>query len=429
MRLSGFRWVHRMNSILRLCLCLVLVGVITAGAIVYTNRSYAGGTLPDIQVCKAEPLQQNEVDYAPSAIGGNEPVIQVFKAAPTELDAADSAAVYTFKVKRATNVQINEAGTNIKNISNPSGATLQGTVKGLPASAIQTDDSGKFITVLMASNDNGSVKAELTLSLAANLLPAGPPAGQSGATDNQTEQRTPKWLEQYSTPRASTPSTAIRNKPDFFKCPNSCAYCLKPGEAANLGFTKKCSDERCYYSPDDQQNWYCYSEPEGWCCANEKVSQTTKRECTQIGGYWSTNQAEAVEACQPKGYCCLNGQVYYPSTQAQCVQRGGSYWSTNQAQAMQACQPMCWCCAGGKVGQTTQAQCAQMGGNCYATQAQAIESCRRAATCWCCSGGKVYQTTQAQCTQSGGACYTTQSQAAAACRGQGETIYQTPNLR
>ena len=384
MRLSGFRWVRSMNSILGLCLCLVLVGLVTAGAIVYTNRSCTGEMLPGVQVCQAEPLQQNEVDYTPSAIGGNEPVIQVFKADPMELDAADSAAVYTFKVKRATNVQINEAGTNIKNISNPSGATLQGTVTGLPAAAIQTDDSGKFITSLMASNDNGSVKAELTLSLAQKLLPSGLPAG---STDNQTEQRTPKWLDQYSTPGTSAPSTTKHNEPDFFKCPDSCKYCLKPGEAANLGYAKKCSNERCYYSPDDQQNWYCYSEPEGWCCADGRVGQTTKGECAKIGGYWSAYQAEAIEACQPKGYCCWNGQVYYPATQAQCVQMGGSYWSINQAQTMERCQPP---------------------------------------TCWCCLKGQVYQTTQAQCTQSGGACYTTQSQAAAGCR---ETIYQTPSYR
>jgi hypothetical protein len=387
MKLPGFRWVHSMNSLIRLCLCLVLVSLVTAGAFVYTNRSYTVGMLPGVQVCQAEPLQQNDVDYTPSAIGGNEPVIQVFKADPMELDAADSAAVYTFKVKRAKNVQIDEGGTNIKNISNPSGATLQGTVKGLPAAAIPTDDSGKFITFLMASNDDGSVKAELTLSIAQKLLPLGLPAG---STDNQTEPRSPKWLDQYSTPVTSTPSTTTRNEPDFFKCPDSCAYCLKPGEAANLGYTKKCSDERCYYSPDDQQNWYCYSEPEGWCCANGKVGQSTKGECTKIGGYWSAYQSEAIEACQPKGYCCLNGQVYYPTTQAQCVQSGGSYWSTDQAQTMERCQPP---------------------------------------TCWCCLKGQVYQTTQAQCTQSGGACYTTQSQADAGCRGQGETILQTPSYR
>jgi hypothetical protein len=387
MKLPGFRWVHSMNSLIRLCLCLVLVSLVTAGAFVYTNRSYTVGMLPGVQVCQAEPLQQNDVDYTPSAIGGNEPVIQLFKADPMELGAPDSAAVYTFKVKRAKNVQINEAGTSIKNISNPSGATLQGTATGLPAAAIPTDDSGNFVTVLMASNDYGSVEAELTLSLAQELLPQGPPPG---STENQGEARSPQWLDQYSTPRTSTPPTTTRNEPAFFKCPSNCAYCLKHAEAASRGYTQQCSNERCYYSPDDQQNWYCYSEPEGWCCANEQVSQTTKSECTRIGGFWSLYQADAIEACQPKGYCCFNGDVYYPTTRAECLQRGGSYWSTSQAQTMEYCQPP---------------------------------------TCWCCLKGQVYHMDQARCAQSGGACYSTQSQADSACRYHDETIYQTPTYR
>ena len=371
MKLSGFRWGRSMNSILRLCLCLVLVGLVTAGAIVYTNRSYTGGMLPDVPVCQAEPLQQNNVDYTPSAIGGNEPVIQVFKADPMELAAPDSAAVYTFKVKRAKNVQIDEAGTNIKNISNPSGATLQGTATGLPAAAIPTDDSGKFITFLIASNEYGSVQAELTLSLAQELLPPGQPAGPA---DNQTEPRSPQWLDQHSTPRTSAPS-ATHNEPVFFTCPDRCPYCLKPGEAANLGYAQRCSDARCYYSPDNQQNWYCYSEPEGWCCTDGNVNQTTRSECTRIGGFWSIYQAEAIEACQPKGYCCVDGQVYYPTTEAQCFQLGGSYWSTSQLQTMERCQPSCWCCVKGQVIQTDQARCLQAGGDCYPSYEQAQRYC------------------------------------------------------
>jgi hypothetical protein len=381
MRLSGFGWVHSMNSLLRLCLCLVLVGLITAGAIGCTAWSSTGGMLPGVQVCQAEPLQQNEVDYALSAIGGNEPVIQAFKAAPMVLDTADSAAIYTFKVKNAKNVQINEGGNDIRDISNPTLATLNGTVNGLPASAIQTDGSGKFITVLTASNDDGSVKAELTLSLAANLLPPGLPAGQSSEAGKQTKPGPPKWLDQYSSPVTLTKldqSNILNATPEFSKCPESCNYCLKPDEAANLGYTQKCSDQPCYYSPD-KEKWYCYKPTPGWCCTNGNVIQNTKTECTQIGGFWSTNQSEAIQACQPMGYCCLNGQIYYPSTQAQCAQVGGTWYAT-QAEAISACQPVtCWCCSGGQVVQTTQAQCRRWEGTCYATQSQATAGCRRTA--------------------------------------------------
>jgi len=431
MRLSGFRWVHRMNSPLGLCLCLVLIGLTTAGAVVYTNQSCSGRTLPGVQVCQAEPLQQNEVDYALSAIAGDKPVIQVFKANPMVLDTATSTAVYTFKVKRAINVVINEAGTNIKNIINPSGATLSGTATGLPASAIPMDATGEFITSLIASNDNGSVQAELTLSLAKELLPEGPPAGQSGETGRQTGDNKSKWLDQLpiSLPSKSIQSYINKNEPNFFKCPSGCENCLKPGDAASLGFTQKCSEERCYYSPDGQQSWYCYKPTPGWCCANGKVNPSTKAECDKLGGYWSTSQNDAIEACQPKGFCCLNGQLYYPSTQAQCNQTGGSYWSTNQAQTMERCQPPGYCCRDGQVYTATQAQCNQTGGSYWSTnQAQTAERCRPQ-TCWCCLKGQVYQTTQAQCSQSGGACYSTESQATAGCRQTTPTTPKTPYLR
>jgi hypothetical protein len=417
-----------MNSVFGLFLCLVLIGLITAGAIAYTAPSSTGGMLPDVQVCQAEPLQQNEVDYAPAAVAGG-PIIQIFKANPMVLDTATSAAVYAFKVYRAKNVQITEAGNDIKNISNPTLATLNGTATGLPASAIPADDSGEFTAILFASNDNGSVQAELTLSLAKELL--GAEAGATGP-ENETGGNKSRWLDQLprSTPPKSIQSYINKNEPNFFKCPSGCENCLKPGDAASLGFTQKCSEERCYYSPDEQQSWYCYKPTPGWCCANEKVSQSTKAECDRMQGFWSTSQADATQACQPKGYCCLNGQVYYPSTQAQCVQMGGTNWSTNQAQTTRLCQPTGYCCLNGQVTTATQTQCAQMGGSNWSTnQAQTAERCRPQ-MCWCCLKGQVYQTTQAQCTQSGGACYSTQSQATAACRGQGDTPYLPPtNLK
>jgi hypothetical protein len=385
--------------------------------------------LPDVQVCKAEPLQQNEVDYALSAIAGDKPVIQVFKANPMVLDTATSTAVYTFKVKLATNVVINEAGTNIKNISNPSGATLSGTATGLPASAIPMDATGEFITSLIASNDNGSVQAELTLSLAKELLPEGPPAGQSGETGRQTGDNKSKWLDQLpiSLPSKSIQSYINKNEPNFFKCPSGCEYCLKPEDAAGRGFNQRCSEEPCYYSPDNQQKWYCYKPTPGWCCQGGKVNPATRDECAQIQGFWSTNQNEAIQACQPVGFCCRDGQIY-SATQSQCAQAGGTYYD-NVVQAKERCQPVGFCCQNGQVYSTTRAQCAQTGGTYYANQAQAIESCRQAATCWCCSGGKVYQTTKAQCAQSGGTCYSTESQATAGCRQTTPTTPKTPYLR
>jgi hypothetical protein len=417
-----------MNSVLGLCLCLVLVCLITTGATGGTAGFSANGKPPEIVLLAVSSLVLNDGD----------------------------AALYTFVVKGATKIEVIEAGNTIKEINNPSSATLKGTANGLPAYAIQTGDSNTFNTVLRASNGSGLVFGMLTLSFA--TLPTA--AGQPWLMDNQTEPRLPKWLDQYSSSLRLTRSATVGSEPKFFKCPDGCPYCLTPDDAASRGFTQKCSDERCYYSPDDQQNWYCYSEPVGycckagqagqvgqvveatkskcaqtggawylnqtdaiqacqpvgWCCRDGQLAQFTKTQCAQVGGsYWSTNQAQTMDRCQPMGYCCRDGQVY-TATQAQCNQTGGSNWSTNQYRTVDSCRPQtCWCCAGGKVYQTTQAQCAQAGGNCYDSQSQATAACRQVAMCWCCSGGKVSYITQAEA-QKSGTCYSTQSQADAACR-------------
>jgi len=353
MRLPGFQSIGSKDGVFGLCLCLVLVCLIS--------------------VAGAQSIAPHDVYSAESSTAGKPPLIQLFKADPMVLSDGNSA-LYTFIVKDASKIQVIEAGNIIKDIDNPTLATLNGTVTGLPGNAIQMGDGNTFVTVLTASNGGVTVNKELTLSFTA-------PAPPTGSTDNQTQPRSPKWLPQLPSPSPLTSSTSAKpgSEPVFFKCPVDCQYCLNPEDAASRGFGQQCSNQPCYYSPDNQQKWYCYKPIPGWCCAGGQVGQSTKDQCAQVGGYWSTNQDEAIQACQPTGYCCLYGQIDFPTTQAQCAQMGGSYWSTDQAQTMQVCQPMCWCCAGGKVYQTTQAQCAQMGGTCYATQAQALESCRQTA--------------------------------------------------
>jgi hypothetical protein len=417
MKLSGSRWVRSMNSVFGLCLCLVLIGIATAGAIAYTNQSYTG-----VRIAQAEPLQQNETDYALQAVAGG-PVIQVWKADPMELATADAFAVYTFKVKRATDVTITEAGANIKNISNPTGAALNGTADGLPASAIAADASGQFICTIVATNENGTATKSLTLSFSKELLATGQLPGESEETGGQTGQRTPQWGPLMRASITSPLSNIINKEPKFFKCPSDCDHCLKPDEAASKGYTQRCSEELCYYSPPENQKWYCYKPTPGWCCANGKVNASTKDECDRLQGYWSTSQADAVDACQPRGACCLNGQIYYPYTKNQCAQMYGTFYS-NVTEAKERCQPPCYCCLNGQVYQTSQAQCTQSGGFCYDSLSVAQGRCQPQ-TCWCCLKGQISEMTQTQCTQYGGACYSTQSQAAAACRSQGETVPRT----
>jgi len=395
MKSSYSGWVRSIISIMGLSVCLVFVSLTTT----------AGAAAPTVTSEALSP--------AAATTGGSPPVIQAFKANPMTLETPTSTAVYAFKVKRAKNVTISEAGNNIKNISNPSGAALNGTATGMPASAISTDASGKFKAVLIASNDDGAVKAELTLSFSEKLLAAsGKPAVES---DNQTQSSSPKWLDQYPSPFGQPRSAMTGSEPKFFDCPSDCDYCLKAEEAKSQGM-ERCSEERCYYSPDNQQNWYCFKPAPGWCCSNLNVSQATKDECTKMGGTWFLNQSDALDQCQPLGYCCQNGTIYQ-ATKSQCAQSGGTYYAT-VIEAKERCQPPCWCCAYGKVFQTSQAACLQSGGNCYASQAQALQYCQQQSSCWCCAYGKVFQSTQSQCAQSGGNCYDSQSIAQRYCEQQ-----------
>ncbi|MBC8512391.1 MAG: hypothetical protein H8D32_05375 [Dehalococcoidia bacterium] len=402
MRLSGFGWVRSMNIPLRLCLCLVLICLITTGATGHTAGK------PYIKLFEADPLVLNDGE----------------------------AALYTFVVKNATEMQLVEAGNIIKEISNPSAATLKGTAQGMTTFAIRTGDSSTFTAVLIAKNDSGEAIEEITLSFATELEPA--PLIPPVSATLLTPARSPQWLPQLPTspPLIQPPSTTTHPRPEFAECPSDCKYCLQPSEAANLGFTQKCSEEICYYSPDNRK-WYCHSEPEGWCCKDGKVFQATKNRCAEVGGYWYATQAEAIERCRQMElcWCCADGKVGQ-IPRDQCLQMGGTCHDT-QAQAVRACQEMmtCWCCAGGKVGQVPQTQCIQMGGTCYDTQAQAVRACQEMATCWCCAGGKVFQAPQTQCIQMGGNCYTTQTQAMQACQPAtcwccaGGKVFQAPQTQ
>jgi hypothetical protein len=341
-----------LNSPLSLSLCLVIVCLITTGA-----NGVSGGS------------------------SGNEPTIKLFEADHSVLDDSNFA-MYKFVVKHATEIEVIEAGNTIKAVNNPSAHTLKGTVYGMPANAIQTGGSNTFEAVLYARNDSGEVEKRLTLSFA--TAPPPPPAPPP-ADSSSTAPVTPQWGEQYSSPRSTQPATSTTDQlpwpPDFARCPSNCPYCLTPDKAKSRGFTQKCLDQPCYYSPDNQQKWYCYSEPEGWCCVGGhggQVSQATKTECTQMSGDWYADQSQAMQACQETCWCCRQDGAVGNVTVNECLIVGTCY--ATQFQARQACQELmpCWCCVNGQVGQISQTQCIQMGGCCHNTQAEAVGACQPA---------------------------------------------------
>jgi hypothetical protein len=331
-------------------------------------------------------------------------------------------AMYKFEVSGATDVQVMEAGALIKEINSPPGTTLHGNARGRTTYEIRTGNINTFDTVLIAINGGGQQKKTLTLSFLTKL-----PQGSSSLapSDNRSGARTPKWGVQTSS-AAPVASSALTtgNSPQFTKCTTDCNYCLRPDDAASRGFTQKCSAQPCYYSPDNQQQWYCYSKPATvWCCQNGNVVEVTREQCAQSGGTAYATQAEAMQACQ--GWCCKDGRVGQ-ATKAQCAQLGGNWFAT-QAEAIDYCRQstMGYCCRGGQIGAATQGQCAQLGGDWYSTEAQAAQACQPV-SCWCCSGGKVSQTTPAACSRAGGACYSSQSQAAVGCRTVSPLV---PNIR
>jgi hypothetical protein len=405
-----------MYKTLSLSVFFLIIILIIATLITNFDQAGTDTSFPYAERCNAQVVEQDSGTYTLNALNRNMPEIQVFKATPLILETPTTIAVYTFKVKNANSVQINEAGSNIKNISNPSLVTLQGTATGLPASAITSDSSGNFVTIITASNDVDSINAELTLSFSDKLLASRKPPEQTEPSDNETQPRSPKWLEMYSSPFISTSSDSPRPgaEPVFFKCPGDCDYCLEPKDAAGHGFSDRCSEERCYYSPDGQRSWYCYKPVPGWCCIDGNVIQTTRDECNKMSGYWYLTQAEALERCQPIGYCFKDGELYV-GTETKCLQIGGTFY-LNQQEAMLRCQQTYWCCANSKVFQATQSQCTQLGGTCFNSQSQAMQYCQTEELCWCCSYGKVFRTTQAQCIKSRGNCFLSYEQAMQYCR-------------
>jgi len=321
-----------------------------------------------------------------------------------------------------------------------------------------------FDALLVAWNSVGKQQRRLTLSFATMVKSETdsliPPVSDEGR-DNTKK---PEWKDQTTSLSPEEPATGqvvSQYPPPFEKCSKECNYCLQPHNAAGRGFINRCSEGPCYYSPDKQQYWYCYSKPTMvWCCIDGKVVEVTPEICSQKGGDAYTTEDEALKACQRDGWCCRDGKVG-PLTQSRCRGVGGAWFATEKeaveacatdiwccrdgkvmkttnelcaemngaafatrAEAERYCQATaaCWCCQDGKVFQTTTLQCTQYGGNCFATRAEAERYCQATAACWCCQDGKVFQTTTSQCTQYGGRCYSTQSAASKAC-------YQTPTVK
>ncbi len=70
---------------------------------------------------------------------------------------------------------------------------------------------------------------------------------------------------------------------------------------------------------------------EGWCCLNGEVFPSSEPECIERGGHFFSTQEEAEDYCRgempPEGWCCLNGEVF-PSSEPECIELGGRFFPT-----------------------------------------------------------------------------------------------------
>jgi hypothetical protein len=376
--------IHILKAMVRLLLCIAMVAVTLLAAV-------------DVAVA--------------AAVGISPPEIRLFAADPLVLPDGASA-VYTFEVRNATNIQLIEAGEVIKEINNPPSTACSGKAVGRTTHHIRSGGINSFNAVLLAVNSGGSQQRTLALSFASMLQPLS--AAHLPLSEKDTSKtKKPDWLEQTSLSSSSglTGQIVSAYPPPFEKCSKSCDYCLEPGDAAERGFTQQCSQEPCYYSPDKQQYWYCYSKPATvWCCIDGQVIETTKDSCYKKGGTPYPTEELAVKSCQAEGWCCQDGKVY-PLDRATCSERGG-HWFLTEKEAKDACSTI-WCCIDGQVFGTDKETCYAKGGTAYATEAEARKACQ--AEGWCCVEGKIAPTLQTPCREMGGTWFLTEKEAKDAC--------------
>lgn len=401
---QGFAGIYRFKGILGLCMWLVVVCLVIAGL--------------------------------PGCVPGGGPKIQSLTSdIPTLQDGG--IATYSYRILDADGFQLTEAGNVIAVSRGPLSSTYDGITRGLPGNTWRAGNDDTVKVVLVATR--GQAKDEKTLVLKfSSALPAKLEATADGIP--WSDNRVPLWGPPTTAPVSPTSpastatlpeSSTTPYPPDFFKCPDSCSHCLTPDEAASLGFNAKCSDQPCYFSPNKDKLWYCYSEPAGYCCKRGpagmagQVIEATKSQCAGSGGdFWSLSEGEAIKACLPTGYCCREGQIGGPMTKDQCALVGGSFWSPSQAEVIQACQPVGYCCSNNQVtGPVTQSQCAGLWST---SQAAAMQACQP--KCYCCvrpgtsplsraapAPGRVFETTPSACAAQGGSCSSTMEEAQRAC--------------
>ena len=116
----------------------------------------------------------------------------------------------------------------------------------------------------------------------------------------------------------------------------------------------------------------------GWCCSQGQVFESSSEDCWRRRGYFSYDENDVRERCQPRlGWCCSQGQVLESSPE-DCKRRRG-FFSYNENDVRERCRETSvdgYCCRAGEVFQSERAQCLRRGGQFYFSYGEAHERCR-----------------------------------------------------
>lgn len=192
------------------------------------------------------------------------------------------------------------------------------------------------------------------------------PAPQPPPPEPQPQQPVPPPMQPVPQPvQPIPPPVIVVPIPPVVTDPSG--YCCDPAGRVYPSTAGVCRGRLYQFEADAYAR--CARNRPGFCCANNRIFETTASQCR---GIFSYDQARLAESCgSPPGYCCTDNGVLQ-TTQNLC--KGNFYNDASTARRLcQAPPPMGYCCAAGQVLQTDRAHCR---GNYYVDEAAAIKACK-----------------------------------------------------
>jgi hypothetical protein len=124
----------------------------------------------------------------------------------------------------------------------------------------------------------------------------------------------------------------------------------------------------------------------GWCCANDRVFETTEDKCRRSKGFFSVREEEVRDKCRrrepepERGWCCANDRVF-ETTEDKC-RRSKGFFSVREEEVRDKCRrrepepESGWCCANDRVFETTEDKCRRSKGFFSVREEEVRERCK-----------------------------------------------------